>query len=99
MAPIESKNLANPRKTLIDFDFIKACDLMFTILNIIHHIQRVVNCSGIWYKNDIDIRCNFERPNNLNFMVLNQIERTLMEDCFLYIYNDLQKFIDKFQLK
>jgi hypothetical protein len=36
---------------------------------------------------------------NLNFMVLNQIERTLMEDCSLYIYNDLQKFIEKFQLK
>jgi hypothetical protein len=49
MAPIEFKNLANPRKTLMDFDFIKACDLMFTILNIIHHIQRVVNCSGIIY--------------------------------------------------
>jgi hypothetical protein len=32
-------------------------------------------------------------------MVLNQIERTLMEDCSLYIYNDLQKFIEKFQLK
>jgi hypothetical protein len=49
MAPIEAKNLTNPKKTLIDFDFIKACDLMFTTLNIIHHIQRVVNCSGIIY--------------------------------------------------
>ncbi len=33
----------------MDFDFIKACDLMFTILNIIHHIWIVVNCSGIIY--------------------------------------------------
>jgi hypothetical protein len=49
MAPIESKNLANPKKTLMDFDFIKACDLMFTTLNIRHHIRRVVNCNGIIY--------------------------------------------------
>jgi hypothetical protein len=31
-------------------------------------------------------------------MVLNQIEKTLMEDCFFNICIDLQNFIDKFQL-
>jgi hypothetical protein len=33
-------------------------------------------------------------------MILGQLERTLMEDCSLYIYTiDIQTFINKFQLK
>jgi hypothetical protein len=36
----------------------------------------------------------------MNFMVLNQLARTLIKDLFcIYIYIDLQIFINKFQLR
>jgi hypothetical protein len=65
---------------------------------IIHFFVRVRHNHSHYY-NMMHYQLKFTCNLNLNFMVLNQIERTLMEDCSLYIYNDLQKFIEKFQLK
>jgi hypothetical protein len=62
---------------------------------IIHSFVRVCHNHNHYY-NMMHYQLKFTCNLNLNFMVLNQIERTLMEDCSLYIYNDLQKFIDKF---
>ncbi len=51
------------------------------------------------YYNMMHYQLKFKYNLNINFMVLNQIERILMEDCSLYIYIDLQNFVENFQFK